>query len=299
MEFSSVPGSAPVPSAIQAAMDAVRDRAGVFGGAICYLPETGSTNDIAARLALDGAPHGTVVLADAQTRGRGRQGRQWFSPPESGLYFTVVVRPPADAPADAASAAATSLLTLVAGVAVAQGIERAAGLQASIKWPNDLVVEVGGVAQAPGRASGAPAEAATRRKLAGILAEASVTAGTLQHILLGIGINVSDSAYPPELADRVTSIARETGQPVDRAGVFAACAAALSERWADVLGGHADRVLDQWRQRSPSATGAPVQVNGPDGPVRGVTCGLDDTGALCVNVEGVVHRIVAGEVQWL
>ncbi len=91
MEFSSIPGSAPVPSAIQAAMDAVRDRAGVLGSAICYLPETGSTNDIAARLALDGAPHGTIVLADAQTRGRGRQGRQWFSPPESGLYFTVIV----------------------------------------------------------------------------------------------------------------------------------------------------------------------------------------------------------------
>ncbi len=161
------------------------------------------------------------------------------------------------------------------------------------------MVEVGGSAPTPDPSSGTPGAAATRRKLAGILAEASVTAGTLQHIVLGIGINVSDSAYPPELADRVTSIARETGQSVDRAGVFAACVAALSERWADVLGGHADRVLDQWRQRSPSATGAPVQVLGPDGPAHGVTCGLDDKGALCVNVEGVVHRIVAGEVQWL
>lgn len=279
MEFSSVPGAAPVPPAIQVALDAVRERAGAFGAAVCYLPETGSTNDVAARLALEGAPHGTVVLADAQTRGRGRQGRQWFSPPASGLYFTVIVRPPAHTSADAASTAATSLLTLVAGVAVAQGIERAAGLHATIKWPNDLVIE--------------------RRKLAGILAEASVIAATLQHIVLGIGINVRDSAYPPELAERVTSIARETGRDVDRALVLAECLAALDERWGEVLRGHGDRVLDEWRRRAPSAMGAPVQVLGSDGPAQGVTCGLDDQGALCVSVEGVVHKIVAGEVQWL
>jgi hypothetical protein len=75
--------------------------------------------------------------------------------------------------------------------------------------------------------------------------------------------------------------------------------AALAERWADVTDGRADRVLLEWRSRSPSATGALVQVVGPEGPLRGLTCGLDAGGALCVDVDGVVHRIVAGEVLWL
>jgi BirA family biotin operon repressor/biotin-[acetyl-CoA-carboxylase] ligase len=291
VQRSTISGEAPVPAAILAALEAVHDRAGAFGATLCYLPDTGSTNDVAARLALEGAPHGTIVLADAQTRGRGRQGRAWFSPPGAGLYFSVVVRPApgANEATEAAEHTARSLLTLVAGVAVAQGIDQASGLRASIKWPNDLVVETGAGA---GRAAG-------RRKLAGILAEASVTGGTLQHVVLGIGINVHDSAYPPDLADRVTSIARETAGPVDRARVFAECVAALAERWADVIAGRADRVLVEWRSRSPSATGALVQVVGPEGPLRGLTCGLDAGGALCVDVDGVVHRIVAGEVLWL
>ena len=135
---------------------------------------TSSTNDVAQALAEGGAPQGAVAVAFAQTAGRGRQGREWFSPPGAGIYMSVVVRSPAVAP----------MLTLAGGVAVAEGIRRATGLPVLIKWPNDVVVED---AHAPGR----------RRKLAGILAEGSTGQSGLQHVVLGIGINVRPADYPP------------------------------------------------------------------------------------------------------
>src|SRR5207253_921772 len=123
----------------------------------------------------DGAPDGTAVVASSQTAGRGRFGRQWYSPPGAGLYVSIVCR----------NAAAAPLLTLAGGVAVADGIRAATGLPVCIKWPNDVVVE-----------SGSPAR---RRKLAGILAEASSGADGVQHVILGFGINLRSAAYPQAL----------------------------------------------------------------------------------------------------
>lgn len=144
---------------LDAALARVAARRGAFGARVVRLAQTPSTNDVATRLAADGAPEGTVVVADEQTRGRGRLGRAWHSPPGSGLYLSVVFRPTDGMPDEAAGAAVARLLTLAAGVAAAEAVRGATGLAVELKWPNDLVI-------------GRP-----RRKLAGLLAEGSTVAG--------------------------------------------------------------------------------------------------------------------------
>src|SRR5215207_3929122 len=154
--------SEPLPEDLAAALASSAQRRGALGQSVVFQSSTRSTNDIAQALAEGGAPQGAVAVAFAQTAGRGRHGREWFSPPGAGIYMSV---------------------------AVAEGIRRATGLPVLIKWPNDIVVED---QRAPRR----------RRKLAGILAEGSTSQNGLQYEVLGIGINVRPTDYPPELAAR-------------------------------------------------------------------------------------------------
>jgi len=226
----------------------------------------GSTNDVAAAL-----PAGSVVVADQQTAGRGRRGHTWFSPPHAGLYVSVVLAPAA---ARVDPPRATMLLTLAAGVAIAEGIEAASGLATALKWPNDVVA--GG------------------RKLAGILAE-----GRGDLVVLGYGINVMAAAFPPELRDRATSLESEVGREVDRDLVLDETLAALSRRYDDLVDGRFDAILDAWRARAPRAVGAKVSWIAQGVARSGVTCGIDDHGALLVRVDDGVERIISGEIQWL
>ena len=287
---------APIPSDIANALEARRARLGSFASRVVYFETVGSTNDVADRLAADGAPHGTVVVADAQDRGRGRMGRTWFSPPGAGLYVSVVLRPEVLENPFALRRTVTlaSSVSLTAGVAIAEAVRAATGLPAGIKWPNDLVVE--------------------RRKLCGILAEACSSAGhVLQHVILGYGINVRPAAYPPDIADRATSLETELGRPVDRAEVLAESLACLAE-WLpsarapderrtqedDEGGDGFARMLARWRELSPSSVGARVEVLQAGGTaLAGKTAGLDTDGALLVSVGGEVRRVIAGEVRWL
>jgi len=264
-----------LPDDLAAALGPAHERLGPFASRLRHVASVGSTNDIAAALAASGAAEGTAVVADQQTAGRGRRGHTWFSPPGSGLYVSVVLRPGG---ADDAARAIT-LLTLTAGVAVAEGVRAASGLPAAIKWPNDLLVE--------------------RRKLAGILAEAVASPHGVQAVVLGYGINVRTSAYPPELASRATSIEAELGRPVDRGLVLAETLAALAARYADLAAGRFDAILGAWRAMAPSSRGATVEWATPDGPRRGRTDGIDDDGALLVRTDAGLERIIAGELTWL
>jgi BirA family biotin operon repressor/biotin-[acetyl-CoA-carboxylase] ligase len=245
-------------------------RLGVFGRWLHYFSTVGSTNDVAAELAAGGGAEGTVVFADAQTAGRGRRGRTWFSPPGAGLYVSTILVP---ARASDASRART-ITTLAAGVALVEGIAEATGLQADLKWPNDLFV--------------------ARRKLAGVLAE-----GVADAVVLGYGINVGPAAYPPELSERATSLESELGRRVDRARVFVETLAALAARYDDLLAGRFDAILDAWRARAPACQGARVSWTTPTGAQTGITAGIDDFGALLVRTEARIERIVAGELTWL
>jgi len=260
-----------LPPELDEALERARDRLGSLAARVLYFTTIGSTNDVAASLAAEPGSFGTVVIADAQTAGRGRRGRAWFSPAGSGLYVSVILSPSRTV---SDPDRATTLLTLTAGVALAEGVERATGLSPAIKWPNDLLV--------------------ARRKLAGILAEAF---GDV--VVLGYGINVGPMAYPPELRDRATSLETELGRPIDRAMVAVETLAALASRYADLVSGRFDAILDAWRRRSPTHRGARVVWDTPAGPQTGITDGIDAVGALLVRVSDRVERIVAGEVRWI
>lgn len=229
-------------------------------------PTLPSTMDAAVGLAQQGARHGVVVVADEQTAGRGRRGATWQSPSGAGLYLSFIARP--------RDAAATSLLTLAAGVAVRDGIKNSTGLTADLKWPNDLIVG--------------------RRKLAGILAEGVGIGSPGAAVIIGIGVNVQPAAYSPDVAARATSIEGELGRAVDREQVLSAILAALWD-WLAALEQKPGDILQAWRAASPNANGTRVEWDGR----HGTTAGIDDHGALLVTTASGIERIVAGELRWM
>ena len=264
--------SDPLPPDLAVAFSAARARLAPLGHRVLFFNSIGSTNEVALSLAAEPASDGAIVIADSQTAGRGRLGREWFSPPESGLYVSVVLRPPSG---DGEAGRATGLLTLTAGVSLVEAVETFTGLRADIKWPNDVYVE--------------------RRKLAGVLAEAAGIGG---QIVLGYGINVGARTYPPQLGDRATSLESELGRPIDRWGLCVETLTTLSARYRDLLSGRFDAILDAWRRRAPASRGAAVAWKTAGGLVRGTTAGIDDQGALLVRVADRVERIVGGEILW-
>jgi BirA family biotin operon repressor/biotin-[acetyl-CoA-carboxylase] ligase len=267
--------SDPLPADFAAALAVSRGRRRRLGDPIHYFAEVTSTNDVAAAFAERGANEGTTILAAAQTAGRGRLGRSWHSPTDAGLYVSVVFRDATVAP----------YLTLAGGVAVAEGIRAATGLPAEIKWPNDVVT----------RSANGPAR---RRKLAGILAEASTSSDGLQYVILGMGINLRPTAFPPELADRASSIEAELGRAVEPAALLVEVLATLAAETASLSAGNPRALLNHWRALAPLACGTAVECDGPHGRVSGMAAGIADDGALLVRVGAGLERIVAGEVIW-
>jgi len=282
---------ASLPPDMRDALAASRADRGAFGEPLYFYASLGSTNDAAARLAEAGASEGTTVVANEQTSGRGRSGRAWFSAPGAGLYVSVVIRPGGATSAPGGHfrkmgsdpnlqnlPTGMAVLTLAAAVALATAVRDATGLQAQIKWPNDLLCG--------------------RRKLAGILAEASTRGAGLDAIVLGFGINVRTVGYPPDLADRATSIEAELGRPVDRGLVFALALARLAAAREALGRGETAAVLEQWRRLAPSSVGRAVSWQALAGERRGTTAGIDADGALLVDAGGVRERIIAGDVIW-
>ncbi|MCM3881805.1 MAG: biotin--[acetyl-CoA-carboxylase] ligase [Vicinamibacterales bacterium] len=248
----------------------------VFGRRIHWLETTTSTSDVAAYLAELGVDEGTVVVADAQTAGRGRHGHVWCSPPGAGLYLSIVLRPSGNLLGHANPAA---LLTLASGVAIAESVRASTGLPAEIKWPNDIMIG--------------------RRKLAGILAEATAQSGVLQHVILGIGLNLRQAAFPPEIANRATSVEAETNRAADRAQIFVQVLTAVAARYRDLQAGRFDVILGAWRALAPSLPSSRVEWDSVSGVVRGRAEDVDEQGALVVRVGDRVERIIAGEVRWI
>ena len=258
-----------LPDDFAAALAVAGDRAGSFSRRVLWYAEVGSTNDIAATFADRGEPEGTVVIADAQSTGRGRHGRTWASPPGAGLYMSIVMRP---------APHAVSLLTIAAGVALADGIQAATGLHPHLKWPND--VYVGG------------------RKLAGILAEAG-TSKDGPHVVLGCGVNLMPAAYPPDVAARATSIESELGRPIDRGLLLVECLAALHVRYRELQSRASAAVIARWRDRAVSTFGRRVEWDVAGVTRHGVAEDIDETGALLVRDGAARARVISGEVRWL
>lgn len=221
---------------------------------------TDSTNDDARRLAQEGAPDGTVVVARSQRAGRGRLGRSWHSPAGTGLYLSILLRPAG--PLDRVGRYA-----LVAAVATVEACRAMGAAGARIKWPNDVIVD--------------------GRKLAGILAELRSGAEAAE-LVLGFGINVRPpgGGFPAELATTATSLAAAPGAGVDLAGAAVTLVRALDLWIGRLRAGAWDEVRSAFVRYAPGVEGSAVTLHGG---VTGVTSGLDDSGALRVaTAEGVL-----------
>ena len=267
-------GAEPLPPEFAAALAVTSERRGPIGDPVWYFSETTSTNDRAADAAERGVAEGATVIASAQTAGRGRMGRTWHSPAGAGVYASIVFRNPRVA----------GLLTLAGAVGVAEGIQAATALPVEIKWPNDVVIAAG--------------LAPRRLKIAGILAEASTGAEGLQHVILGFGINVRAATFPPEIVRTATDIETELGRTVEPGVVLAETLAALNVHVQHLARGDVAMVLNRWRALAPMALGSTVEWERNGHWRRGTTAGIDESGALLVQTDTGLERILAGEVTW-
>lgn len=258
-----------LPDELQRAVGSARARLGPFAD-LRHIETIGSTNDVVLQLAAAGAPEGTALLADQQTAGRGRRGHVWSSPAGAGLYLSVLLR-------GAELTRAPGLVTLGAGVAAARAVAAATGLRPSVKWPNDLVI---------GR---------DWKKLGGILCEAQAT----DVLVIGLGINVTPAAHPPEVALRATSIEGELGRGVERTMLAIECLAEMRRLAETLHDGHGAALLDDWRSwAAPDWQHASVRWQEGTVECRGWARDVDRDGALVVEREGRRERVIAGDVVW-
>ena len=241
---------------------------------IHYYQEVDSTNTIACRLALGGARGGEVVVADAQTKGKGRLDRAWQSPPGSNLYTSMILRPkiePAMAPQ----------ITLMAGVAVAELLSGYCPGDVSIKWPNDVLLR--------------------GKKVCGILTEMKAAAGSVDFIILGIGLNINmnHQDFDPSLRDAATSLKIETGEVYDRLDVVSKLFDFI-EKWYKVFLSKGFIGLRETWLRHADILGKRIKVVFKDEFQTGIVTGIDDDGTIMMKDEnGVNQKVVAGDVHLL
>jgi len=237
-----------------------------FGKPVTVAFETTSTNDDAKRAAGFGAPNGAVFLADTQSRGRGRSGHTWFSPPSENLYLSIVLRP-------RLALAALPPLALVVGVCVARVVDQTLDRPAAmIKWPNDVYVD--------------------GKKLAGILVESSLRGGVIDAVIVGIGVNVHASSFPEDLASRATSLRVEGARDLDRSRLAARLVASMGcaiERYEHQ--GIA-AFLPELARRD-ALFGVSLEVS----DVRGVGAGIDEDGSLLIEQGADLRRVGSGSVM--
>jgi BirA family transcriptional regulator, biotin operon repressor / biotin---[acetyl-CoA-carboxylase] ligase len=249
-----------------------RGEPGRIGWRIHYFDEIDSTQNLAREMAASDAPQGTIVIAERQSAGRGRLGRSWHSPSGVNIYTTIILRP-------AMPLAEVPRLSLVAGVATAEALEREAPGIVALKWPNDVWLR--------------------GRKTGGIIAEAVTDArGNLACVLVGIGINVNLSAedIPVELRDKATSLRAATGRACDRIAIADALFSLFDSRYMEFLSHGFEAIRPAWERYS-ALTGRHVSIADGGRRVTGVVKGIDSEGALVLDVDGRVERIVAGEVS--
>jgi BirA family biotin operon repressor/biotin-[acetyl-CoA-carboxylase] ligase len=237
-----------------------------IGAEVIHIEETPSTIDEARRLARRGASHGTVVLADRQTAGRGRRGRTWYTVPGKSLAATVILR-------DLPDASHLGMATMAGALAVVNAAREAVGVQLRTKWPNDVVY--------------------ARRKLAGTLAELK---GDALLLSIGLNINGSEADLPPDLRDTAATLQMVVGKAVDREKIRAHVLAALDAAWGDLLR-NPGKMTRSW-ERLDTVQGASVRVAQEGGSVvEGRALGIDSVGRLRVQTDGgAVEVVAAGDV---
>jgi BirA family transcriptional regulator, biotin operon repressor / biotin---[acetyl-CoA-carboxylase] ligase len=245
-----------------------------FEGKLQFFPAIGSTNNHAMQQAEGGAPDGSVYFADEQTAGRGRGAHTWASPPGSGLYLSILLRPQI-APAD------ILWLSLAAGLAVREAVRRVTSLEADLRWPNDLLFG--------------------RKKFCGMLTELNAEVTRVRHAVVGIGINVHQETFPDELRALATSLQMETGRAWPRQELLIALLQSLDCEVAALAAARDAQVYAQaMRQRLEAAStwvrGKRVRVDEGEG-FTGTTEGLDARGFLLVRSAEGLRTVYSGGVR--
>lgn len=256
------------PTGLQLALDTT-----VFGRKAVLLASTLSTQGDVLKLAEQGQAEGAVVIAEEQTGGRGRFGRQWFSPPDKGIWMSVLLRP--DLPLQH-----TPQLTLLTGVAVCRAVRACSGADAGIKWPNDVLID--------------------GRKVCGILLESTVEDHEVRYCIAGIGVDVNfdPEDYPEDLTTIATSLKMETGQSVDRTKLTAAILTELEQLYFLYQKEGFGVISALWEALSVSMN-REITVTNPHGVIEGKAIGLDPSGALIVEKHDGEHTlIISGEISW-
>lgn len=242
-----------------------------MGRIVVYKERTGSTNQDALELASQGAKDGTLVVADCQEAGKGRRGRTWVSPAGTNIYFTLLLKPsflPDKAPT----------LTLVMALSVAQALKKETGMEAGIKWPNDLVLN--------------------GKKICGILTEMTLEKEAIAAVVIGVGINVRQMDFEEDLADKATSLEAECHVNVNRASLIARIMECFEEnyeryRQEQNLSGIKEAYEAHLVNRDKS-----VRVLDPAGEYDGIAKGINENGELLVELsDGTSRKVYAGEVS--
>ena len=245
--------------------------ASLFSSHIHYQTSIDSTNALAKRLAGQGAPEGTLVITEEQTAGRGRRGRSWVSPPGANLIFSVLLRPPMDGDR-------VFVLTMVLALAGVKAVKRVAGVEAMIKWPNDLYVGP--------------------KKLAGILTEFAVRGKQVDWVVPGMGMNVG---WHPEVPERgaapATCLLEETGQRVSRNDLLFEILTGFEALYRDVVRGSMKAIYEEWNQNC-LILGKSVVIESDRERIEGKALRIDDSGALIIeDANGHQRRILTGDVS--
>lgn len=241
------------------------------GENVVFFEETVSTNNEIRSLAEQGAPHGTLAVAEKQLGGKGRRGRVWTSPAGVGIWMSMLLRPQIDP-------LAASMLTLVMALAAKKGIEISTGLKSEIKWPNDLVLN--------------------KKKICGILTEMSTELMEIQYVIPGIGINVNQKDFPDDIKATATSLYIESGKIQKRSEIIAALMEAFEGYYDTFIKTQDMSGLIEEYNANLVNLGNEVCVLDPAGEFRGVSEGINKEGALLVRLaDGTLKEIISGEVS--
>jgi len=254
------------PVALRAALVGTR-----FPARLHHFPTAESTNTLLLEAAANGAPEGTIYLADAQTQGRGRGGHTWHSSSGDGLYLSMLATP-------RLPLREALWISLATGLAVQSAVKTVTGLDIDIRWPNDLLL---------------PQPVGPGKKLGGILVETAVEPGEdalLRYAVIGIGLNINHESFPPELSSIATSLRIATGEPQSRNVLMIAILRALDLELTQ-LEAHQPDLLDRFAAASSWVRGKRVQVP-EQGGYTGTTAGLDPNGYLLVDVDDHTQRTV-------
>jgi BirA family transcriptional regulator, biotin operon repressor / biotin---[acetyl-CoA-carboxylase] ligase len=240
-----------------------------FGHHIHWEYEVSSTNTLALQLAEKGSPEGTVVVSETQKQGRGRMGRTWISQPESGVYVSLILRPkfvPMKAPC----------ITFMSAIALVEALEQTFGIQARIKWPNDVMIH--------------------GKKVAGILTELKAEMEGIHYVIVGIGINANNRKFPTSLQDKVTSLAIERGEEISRVKLVQTLLQKLEHWYLTTTNQSMEQTFERWRELS-CTVGHRVEVNVGDEVFKGIATRLGQDGSLYVQLDsGAEKQILAGDV---